>query len=108
MLCIRTVNHLNSFKHEFVTEPVSLDFLPVLKIKSYLVSSLNRASTLPQTLNIYWQKYWRNYIYYSWLFSMLKVYMRTGEMAQWLWTLAALPENLSSFANNHMGAHNHL
>lgn len=53
MLCIRTVNHLNSFKNKLVTESVSLDFIPVLKIKSHLASSLNSASPLLQTLNIY-------------------------------------------------------
>jgi hypothetical protein len=31
-----------------------------------------------------------------------------GEMAQWLRTLMALPEVLSSIPSNHMVAHNHL
>jgi hypothetical protein len=31
-----------------------------------------------------------------------------GEMAQWLKTLTALPEVLSSNPSNHMVAHNHL
>jgi hypothetical protein len=33
---------------------------------------------------------------------------RAGEMAQWLRTLATLPEVLSSIPSNHMAAHNHL
>jgi hypothetical protein len=33
---------------------------------------------------------------------------RTGEMAQWLRTLTALPEVLSSVPSNHKVAHNHL
>jgi hypothetical protein len=32
----------------------------------------------------------------------------TGEMAQWLRALTALPEVLSSIPSNHMVAHNHL
>ena len=32
----------------------------------------------------------------------------TGEMAQWLRALTALPEVLSSILSNHMVAHNHL
>jgi len=31
-----------------------------------------------------------------------------GEMAQWLRTLTALPEVLSSIPSSHMVAHNHL
>ena len=32
----------------------------------------------------------------------------TGEMAQWLRALTALPEVLNSISRNHMVAHNHL
>jgi hypothetical protein len=34
--------------------------------------------------------------------------MGSGEMAQWLRALTALPEVLSSIPSNHMVAHNHL
>jgi hypothetical protein len=34
--------------------------------------------------------------------------MQTGEMAQWLIALAALPEVLSSNPSNYMVAHSHL
>ena len=37
-----------------------------------------------------------------------KSHLRTGEMAQWLRSLTALPEVLSSNPSNHMVAHNHL
>jgi hypothetical protein len=37
-----------------------------------------------------------------------KEVLGTGEMAQWLRALNALPEVLSSIPNNHMVAHNHL
>ena len=33
---------------------------------------------------------------------------RVGEMAQWLRTLAALPEDLDSIPSAHIAAHNHL
>jgi hypothetical protein len=38
----------------------------------------------------------------------LKQKNRIAEMAQWLRTLAALPEVLSSILNTHMVAHNHV
>ena len=36
-----------------------------------------------------------------------KIIRGTGEMAQWLGALTALPEVLSSIPSNHMVAHNH-
>jgi hypothetical protein len=38
----------------------------------------------------------------------LKMRFWAGEMAQWLRTLTALPEVLSSIPSNHMMSHNHL
>ena len=38
----------------------------------------------------------------------LKLYATTGEVAQWLRALTALPEILSSIPSNHMVSHNHL
>jgi hypothetical protein len=40
--------------------------------------------------------------------SLKKTGMGAGEMAQWLKTLTALLEVLSSNPSNHMVAHNHL
>jgi hypothetical protein len=41
--------------------------------------------------------------------SLPKILLKgAGEMAQWLRTLTALPEVLSSIPSNHMVAHNHL
>ncbi|CAO2611528.1 hypothetical protein LEMLEM_LOCUS15185 [Lemmus lemmus] len=40
--------------------------------------------------------------------SPKKAEARAGEMVQWLRTLTALPEVLSSIPSNHMVAHNHL
>jgi hypothetical protein len=40
--------------------------------------------------------------------TILRVTFRARKMAQWLRTLAALPEDLSSILSNHMVAYNHL
>jgi hypothetical protein len=41
-------------------------------------------------------------------FDVKKRDQRSGEMAQWLRALTALPEVLSLIPSNHMVAHNHL
>jgi hypothetical protein len=43
-----------------------------------------------------------------WLILHLKLDLWTGEMAQRVRVLTALPEVLSSIPSNHMVAHNHL
>jgi hypothetical protein len=40
--------------------------------------------------------------------ALHKSHVGTGEMAQWLRALTALPKVLSSNPSNHMVAHNHL
>jgi len=62
------------------------------ELKETECPSINVASLLLPTLNC----------------SLMKLYFRAGEMAQWLRALTALTKGLSSISSNHKVAHNHL
>jgi len=76
------------------TLPTSLSkmFSESQKLNETECSSINGTSLLLPTLNC----------------SLKKLYFRSGEMAQWLRALTALPKGLSSIPSNHMVAHSHL
>ena len=60
-------------------------------------------------ITLFLMKYWMSFpTLTSFNFSMRKNNSGSGEMAQWLRALTALPEVLSSIPSSHMLAYNHL